>query len=404
MACSQHADVLIVGAGPGGSTAAFLLARRGWKVLLLDRARFPREKTCGDGLTPRAVMTLQRLGLEEKVAAQAFQVNRARLYAAPDADLDLPFNPFVAPLPPHGYVLPRFFLDDLLRHEAQEAGALLEEDAFVQGVIQEKKVVRGVWGRLGERPCKWHAQVTIVATGASIKLHKALGLLRSAPHDVIAARGYWQGVDGLKPRFEFFFTTDVSPGYAWIFPVKEDMANIGVGVFAPPGREAPHPTHLLRRFLENHDEIRQRLATAKRIGDIRSYPIRTDYPSHPVCGPGWLMVGEAAGLVNPATGEGIDLAMESAILAADAVHQALSQKGHVLCSYTHRLRRTFARTFKGLRRLRPRVMRPRALGILIRRAQRHPGLAARIMRITLGTESPYAALLPSTWWWILRGG
>ena len=401
----QQVDVIVVGAGPGGSTTAFLLARRGWQVLLLDRSPFPREKTCGDGLTPRAVATLVRLNAEGVVAQRALRVESARLYASPRADVTLPFDPHVAPLPPRGYILPRIVLDDLLRERAVEAGAYFRGNVRVHDVIRREDRVVGVEAQDGAAVQRWSAPVTVIATGAGVGLHRALGILHKPPHDVRAARGYWKGVRDLAPRFEFFFTPDVAPGYAWLFPVNEDTANIGVGVYAPPGTSAPSPHRLLHAFLQRHPELRRRLAGAELIAPVRGYPIRTDYPSHRVCGRGWVMVGEAAGLVNPVTGEGIDLALESAILAADAIHTALSS-GDVrrLCAYERALRREFAHTFTGLRRLRRRVMRPRALELLIRRARRHPGLATRIMGITLGTVSPYAAFLPSTWWWILRGG
>ena len=191
-----------------------------------------------------------------------------------------------------------------------------------------------------------------------------------------------------------------------MFPISADTANIGVGLFAPPGSTPRNARHVLEHFLRQHDEMRRRLGTAEQVGEIKGYPIRTDFPSHPVHGPGYLIVGEAAGLVNPVTGEGIDLAMESGVLAAEAAHAALS-RGDVsaagLRPYERVLKRRFARTFRGLRLLRSRVMRPRALDILIRRAHRHPGMAQRIMGITLGTVSPYTAFLPRTWWWILRG-
>ena len=404
----HHSDVVIVGAGPAGSVLAFLLAQKGWEVTLLDRARFPREKTCGDGLTPRAVATLQRLGLYEDVAPRAFPVRAARLYAAPHADITLPFHPFVHPLPPEGLILPRKELDDLLRRRAEEAGAHFVPQARITHFLpgQGNGTIAGVAGTTNGHPKEWPARLTVMATGASIGLHKAMGILQHPPHDVRAARGYWRGVQGLEPRFEFFFTPELAPGYGWIFPVGEDVANVGVGVYAAPGTPVPSPVRRLHAFIASHPALRDRFAHAKLLDDVRSFPIRTDFPSHRICGPGWLMVGEATGLVNPVTGEGIDLAMESAMLAAEAIHRALEMgaiREKVVCRYERRLRRHFGRMFQGLRWLRKRVMRPRAVRILIQRAARHPGMAERIMGITLGTRSPFTAFLPSTWWWILRG-
>ena len=383
------------------------LARLGWDVLLLDRADFPREKVCGDGLTPRAVHTLRALDLEPPIAERAYPIDAARLYASPRADFTLPFRPYVAPLPPRGYVLPRLTLDDVLREHALSAGAQFLPGMRVTAFLRRDGRVVGVRGQhAAGQSFEREARLVILATGASIALLKALGLVRRPPHEVRAVRGYWRGVRHLQPRFEFFFVPDVAPGYAWMFPISADTANIGVGLFAPPGSTPRNARHVLEHFLRQHDEMRRRLGTAEQVGEIKGYPIRTDFPSHPVHGPGYLIVGEAAGLVNPVTGEGIDLAMESGVLAAEAAHAALS-RGDVsaagLRPYERVLKRRFARTFRGLRLLRSRVMRPRALDILIRRAHRHPGMARRIMGITLGTVSPYTAFLPSTWWWILRG-
>ncbi|HIC87997.1 MAG TPA: hypothetical protein EYP04_01125 [Anaerolineae bacterium] len=142
-------------------------------------------------------------------------------------------------------------------------------------------------------------------------------------HDIRAVRGYWRGVRGLGPRFEFIFAGEVAPGYAWIFPASSDTANIGVGLFDADGMRSRRPAHLLERLLTSHPRVAARLQRAERVGPVRGYPLRTDFPSHPVHGHGWLLVGEAAGLVNPVTGEGIDLALESAELAAWAVDRAL---------------------------------------------------------------------------------
>lgn len=400
-------DVIVVGAGPGGSTVARLLAHRGWRVLLVDRARFPRPKTCGDGLTPRAVRTLRHLGLEEAVARHAYRVDGARLVAPSGVTFTASFDPHVAPLPSRGYVLPRLHLDHLLLQEALEAGVTFRPGVKVVDVAREGRQVVGVVMREDGQVQTSRARLIILAVGAAIPLLHRLGLVQAPPHEVLAVRGYWRGVSGLSAALEFFFSRQIAPGYAWVFPTGEAEANIGVGIFRPAGtKDGRNAARALREFLTKTPEMASRLCGAEMVGAPQGYPIRTDFPSHPVCGPGWMVVGEAAGLVNPVTGEGIDLALESAVLAAEVASETLRREGtgkRGLWPYAWKLHRRFAHTFRGLRRLRPIVMRPRALEILIRRAERHPGLAARIMGITLGTTSPYSAFLPSTWRWLLSG-
>ncbi len=382
-----------------------LLARLGHDVLLVDKAHFPRDKTCGDGLTPRAVHTLRRLGLESDVATRSQRITHALLYAASGHVLNAPFDPLVRPLPPVGYVIPRIHLDDLLRTAAMRAGARFLPGTYVVDVLRQQGRVTGVVARVGEKSQTFRSEVVIVATGASLQLLRRLGIAAGSPHDIVAVRGYWEGVEDLHEGFEFHFVADVSPGYGWVFPVNAHVANIGVGVYRLYRGDTRSAKVYLDRFLSTYEQVHRRLTRARLIGPVKGYPIRTDFPRQPLFGPGWVVVGEAAGLVNPATGEGIDLAMESAELAARVVHRALTTGNtgmYNLWPYAWHMYRHFEGMFRGLQWIRPIVMRPHPLDVLIRQAQKHPGLARRIIRITLGIEPAYTALLPSTWWWLWR--
>ncbi len=178
------ADVLVIGGGPAGSTVARELARQGWSVLVVDKARFPRPKTCGDGLTPRAVATLRGLGLETTALAHAYPVTAARLWASPQVDVVLPFDPYVRPLPPEGYVLPRRDLDVRLLRAAQAAGVrVLEGARAVDFLRQDGRVVGVVAVRAGRR-LHLYGRVTVVATGAATGLLQRAGLLSRPPHVV----------------------------------------------------------------------------------------------------------------------------------------------------------------------------------------------------------------------------
>ncbi len=391
-------DVVIVGAGPGGSTAARLLAQQGYRVALLDKARFPRPKTCGDGLTPRAVAALRQLGLEEEIAPLAQTVRAARLYASPRLDLNVDFSALPGELPPYGYVVPRLKLDAQLLDAATRAGARFFPQQHGETLVWAGKKAVGVRTRAGTL---WRARWVILATGAATGLLRRSKLLPFEPHDIYAVRGYWQGVPLDPPALEFFFLPEIPHGYAWVFPAGEGIVNVGLGVYRRAGEPWQALRPWLERLVQHHPALAPRFAAARLREPLRAYPLRSDFPQAPLGGPGWLVLGEAAGLVNPVTGEGIDLALESALLAAQAL-AAADLAPTAYRAYRRQVQQRFGSLFRGLRLLRPLVMRPRVLRILLRQAQRHPALLHRIVGITLGVVSPYSAFAPSTWWWLLR--
>jgi geranylgeranyl reductase family protein len=400
----EQASVIVVGAGPAGSTTAALLAQKGWDVLLLDRARYPRDKTCGDGLTPRAIAVLARLGILGDLRARGYQtITGARVVAPTGETFDVDFEHHAAALglPEIGLVVPRYELDDHLRQHALACGARFHGGIHLTRPIREAGVVVGVAGEEGGREYAARAPLTILATGAHIGLLKAFGVLERMPPGVNAVRGYYSGVGDLGERFEFYFEREITPGYAWAFPLPGGRANIGVGYFARSAHhKAPNLGHMLEEFRARHPQFRDAVVE----GPLKGFPLRTDFPSHAPGGAGYLIVGESLGLVNPATGEGIDLAMESAELAAQAGDLALargdtSQRG--LAAYNRLLERRYGSLFRGLQTVKRLAMGPRAISILVHKAQRKPRLARVIAGITLGAISPWTAFAPQVWWDIL---
>ncbi len=397
------ADVFIAGAGPAGSTAAALLAARGWRVLLADRADFPRDKTCGDGLTPRAVALLERLGVLPALrAGSCREVGGAHLFAPDGTEWHLRFADYRMGLPPFGLVVPRFELDQRLCQNAAAQGTSFCPGFHVKGPLRDGKAVVGVWGEVNGRPVRVRAPLTILATGASIGLLRAFGLLGRMPPGINAVRGYFTGVPGLTDEMEFHFDAALAPGYAWAFPMGDGRANIGVGVFARNGGNGAVPN--VRERLAAFMAARARFRGARLEGPLRGYPLRIDYPSCPPAGPGFLVVGEALGLVNPVTGEGIDLAMESAELAAGIADAALrtgNTGASQLRDYARALHVRYASFFRGARVLLRLATGPRAISVLVRQALRKPYLARVIAGINLGVASPWLAFTPRVWWDIL---
>jgi len=405
MTTPQRAEVLVVGAGPAGSTAAYLLARQGRDVLLVDRARFPRPKTCGDGLTPRAVATLERLGLLETVLEAApARIEGARLVAPGGHEWQARFSDYALRLPSYGLTLPRAELDNRLLQRAIEAGARFTGGFRAQAPLKDNGQPSGVRGNVDGTELELHAPLTIVATGASITLPRAFGVVQQMPAVVQTIRAYYDGVTGLNGQFEFHFRPELSPGYAWIFPGPEGRANVGLWLL-PTGEQRGNLKRMLQEFVEL-PEMAPRFAGATAVGPARGFPLRTDYLKGRVAGPGFLLVGEAAGLGNPITGEGIEMALESAEIAAQAIvgtQLSAAQTGKAIPKrYERAVKRKYGSWFYGIQRIHGIVTKPSALDTLIAKGDRWRPLGKMIFRVILGTGSPMLALSPLTWWYLLR--
>jgi len=398
----MDADVIVVGAGPAGSAAAAQLAHAGHDVLLIDKVAFPRDKTCGDAITPRGVRALQHLGAFESIAARAHRLDGASLVSPSGLTLRVSFNDVLRDWPPFALVLPRVQMDDLLLAFALSKGARFMGECRVVGLF-ETSGGAGVIARQGpeDRPVAWSARTVVLAVGAHMGLLQQAGLLRETPPVISAARAYWQNVDGDPDNLCFYFDRRLPLGYAWLFPTGPRQANIGLGVFpGSPARQGQSTPALLADFVRHYPPLRERLQRAGPVGPTRAFPIRADFPPPRLTQNRFLLVGEACGLVNPVTGEGIDLALESGLIAAESIHHALKARASASAPferYEQALRRRFSAYFRELRWLRNIVMRRRPLEILIDRSSRRPDLLAVITRLSLGLISPRVAFSPRVW-------
>ncbi|MCS6774270.1 MAG: geranylgeranyl reductase family protein [Thermoflexales bacterium] len=394
------AEVLIVGAGPAGSALAAQLAAAGHDTLLIDKADFPRDKTCGDALTPRAVRALEQLGMLETVVAQAHRVEAAGLIAPSGLTTRVRFDQFLDGWPPYALVVPRAQLDNTLREFAIAKGVRFVGRCKVEGLF-EADGRAGVLARQGDRLMALTARIVALAVGAHTGLLRTAGLLRETPPTIPAARGYWRNVAGDQDTLWFYFDRRLRLGYAWLFPTGDCGANVGLGLYrASTDQTVRSASSLLAEFLGDYTPLRERLSGAQPNGPARGFPIRTDFPPPCLVQNRFVLVGEACGLVNPVTGEGIDLALESGLLAAEAIAQALVRSGDVargLIRYEQELRRRYAAYFREMRWLRGVVMRPRALDILIRKGAERPELMRAIVHLSLGLASPRLVLSWKVW-------
>ena len=305
-------DVAIIGAGPAGSIAAKYLASHGHRVALLDKAHFPREKICGDGLITDSLQCLHRAGLYETVKGQGNQLDKWQLFS---------FSGVMFEIYLETVTLRRIQLDTLLAQKAVEAGA-----CFFHGTVHHLRIMPNgfVQFNLHERQLPIQAKVGIMATGARIGLLKEAGMLSRTAPNAIAARCYVQSDSG-PDCMVISFDKSVFPGYGWIFPLGKNLYNVGYGV--PFHEQRPgvfNPKETFHQFCLKFPVAKTMMDSGKPVSKLKGAILRCGLKGSRLLGQGNLItVGEAIGTTLPLTREGIGGAMESAEIAAAAIHDAL---------------------------------------------------------------------------------
>jgi geranylgeranyl reductase family protein len=353
-------DVLVVGAGPAGSAAAAWAARAGLDVVLADAAVFPRDKTCGDGLTPRAIGELERLGLGDWVRAHT--VNHGLRAHGFGQTLLLPWPG--GSLPAYGSAVARTELDDHLRTTAIKAGAHGVDGIRAVDVRRDGgRVAAVVFDRDGER-FEIGCERLIVADGVRSTLGKKLG--REWHRDTaygVAARSYVDSGKSDDPWISSHLelrgeTGEILSGYGWIFPLGDGQVNIGVGTLATDKRPANVALRPLMQFYADERRSEFELSGDLRMPTSALLPMGGAVSN--VAGPNWALIGDAAACVNPLNGEGIDYGLEGGRLVVDlmAEHDDLS------VVWPQLLREHYGEAFSIARRLAGLVTVPRLLPAL----------------------------------------
>ena len=336
---ARDADVIIVGAGPAGSTAAFHLARAGVDVLLLEKAQFPREKVCGDGLTPRGVKQLVAMGVPLREEDGWIRNQGLRIIGG-GSRLEIPW-PDLSSFPDFGLVRTRQDFDEILARHAEKAGARLHEGANVTGPILDERTNRvvGVTAKEAGAVTEYRAPITLACDGNSTRLALSLGLHKRDDRPMgVAVRTYYESPrhddDWLESWLELWdrsgTTPRLLPGYGWIFGVGDGTSNVGLGIlntsnaFGKTDYKA-----MLRTWMDSTPE-EWGFREENRRGQIQGAALPMGFNRTPHYTRGVLLVGDAGGMVNPFNGEGIAYAMESAALAADVVVQSLAARSDEL--------------------------------------------------------------------------
>ena len=342
----ETADVVIVGAGPAGAAAAFFLATAGLDVLLLEKTRFPREKVCGDGLTPRAVKALTGMGVPI-AESDGWLRNKGLRIIGGGGRIEVPW-PDLSSYPGFGLVRTRLDFDEILARHAEKAGARLAEGVSVTGPLLDDRTGRviGVTARrsassaagAGRAQASDHDQqerifrgrVVIAADGNSSRLSVAMGLRRRDDRPIgVAVRTYYANPrhhdDYLEAWLDLWDGNTLLPGYGWIFGMGDGTSNVGLGLLNTSAAfQQIDYRALLRRWLAAMP-AEWGLTEENRTKPIHGAALPMGFNRTPLYTSGLLLAGDAGGMVNPFNGEGIGYALESGEIAARTVIQALGR-------------------------------------------------------------------------------
>jgi geranylgeranyl reductase family protein len=324
----NDADVIIVGAGPGGSATAAHLARSGVKTLLLEKTEFPREKVCGDGLTPRAVKELLELNID--LTTHGWIKNKGLRIIGAGHRLELAW-PELSVFPDYGLVRTRADLDEILAKRAADLGADLHQSTAVTGPVMEEDRIVGVTTKnaAGEERT-YRAPIVVAADGNSSRLSLSMGLTKRDDRPLgVAVRTYFRSPrhedDWLESWLELWDRDRLLPGYGWIFGVGDGTSNVGLGILnSSPAFSNVDYRALLMRWVASMPK-EWGYVPEEMVGPIRGAALPMGFNRTPHLHKGMLLVGDAGGMVNPFNGEGIAYAMESGRIAAETIVESLAE-------------------------------------------------------------------------------
>jgi geranylgeranyl reductase family protein len=388
----QEADVIVVGAGPAGSATACYLARAGIDVLVLEKATFPREKVCGDGLTPRAVKALAGMGVPIGEQDGWLQNKGLRIIGG-GVRLELPW-PELSSYPGYGLVRSRLDFDETLARTAQKAGARLLEGVTVTApVLDDSGRIAGVQarptGQPDEKERQYRARVVVAADGNSSRLSLAMGLGKRDDRPLgVAVRTYYTSPrhddDYLESWLDLWDRDRLLPGYGWIFGMGDGTSNVGLGLLNTSASfKNVDYRDLLRRWLAGMP-AEWGYTEENRTEPIRGAALPMGFNRTPHYSRGLLLAGDAGGMVNPFNGEGIAYAMEAGELAARVIAEALARPDQaateqVLHSYPQALKDAYGGYYTLGRKFVRAIGNPRLMQFATKHGMPRPAL----MRFTL---------------------
>lgn len=328
---AQTADVIVVGGGPAGASTAHYLASAGVDVLLLDKASFPRDKICGDGLTPRAVAELIRMGIDTTGWVRNYGL---RTYGGGHC-IEVPW-PELTSMPSYGLACPRNELDNALINRARTSGARIQENTTVTGAIRDDRTGRiiGVTARARGDKSKgdeYRARYVVDAGGVSARLATSIGREKDMKRPMgVAYRTYFRSPRAddtmMESHLELWegepHRSDLMPGYGWIFPVGNGLVNVGLGSLSSTAEPTGLDYRKMFSVWMKNVPAEWEFTPENQEGQLRGAALPMAFNRKPHYADGLLLVGDAGGMVSPFNGEGIAYALQAGRFAADAIVQA----------------------------------------------------------------------------------
>jgi len=401
---ADEADVIVVGAGPGGSATAYHLARHGLRVLLLEKTVFPREKVCGDGLTPRATRQLIRMGVDTSEKAGWLR-NRGLRVIGGGVRLELDW-PELASFPGYGLVRTRLDFDDMLAKRAVEAGAMLRTGVQVTGpVLDEDGRAVGVRAIAGpdKEPVEFRAPLVVAADGVSGKFPLAMGLAKRDDRPLgVAVRRYYRSPvrtddDYLESWLELRSAQDrdrLLPGYGWIFGLGDGRVNVGLGILnSSAAFGKTNYRAMLTDWLGTTPADWGMRGEENAESPVLGAALPMGFNRVPHYTRGVLLVGDSGGMVNPMNGEGIAYAMESGELAAEVAAQALARpagadRERALQAYPAELKVRFGGYYRLGGIFVKLIGNPQVMRIATKHGMPHPMLMRVVLKLLANLTDP----------------
>ncbi|MEE9169644.1 MAG: NAD(P)/FAD-dependent oxidoreductase [bacterium] len=398
-------DVIIVGGGPAGATCALYARQAGLKVLLVDKSTFPRDKICGDSIPGKCHGFLRELGLLEEFERSPTNSIDGVLISSPNEEIAR-FNVSQSDNKElFGYTCKRYDFDNILFQAAKEQ-VESEEGFHVNNILFSGGQVYGMRGSRNQNQEKsYTARVVVGADGFKSVVARKVGLWDHDPgHWAVATRGYYRGIEGIGSIFEIHLIDDIIPGYFWIFPLQDGTANVGLGMIH---RELKKRNMNLK---ETHIKatgsplLEGRFRDAELLGEIRGSNLPLGSKRRTAHGNGFLLLGDAAGLIDPFTGEGIGHAMHSGKIAAEVLADVCGGEDYSdsrLREYEDRVWQEMGDTL-GVSYKLQRILRFRFLiNLIIKKASGDESISSWIFDMLAGKSSKRAFLRPSAYWRLL---